>query len=84
MFVKVEGTFMGYIDFNGKRYWTHDKMAPFKPTIIDNGLPSDHSRREDRIQLMNGDMRKAQEGKEMLEEKQRRDAKLRLGNVNSK
>ena len=70
---------MGYIDFNGIRYFDHRELSnicsPYKD--VDNPLPSHSTRRQDAITLSTGDVDKAQELKEELEALQRHDRKLR-------
>lgn len=73
----VIGSIMGYIDFNGKRYWDHEKVRPFKPRIKESPLQSDHTLRDDLKFLKAGDMVQAQAAKVKLEEQQRRDVRLR-------
>ena len=73
---------MGYIDFDGIRYWDirDDEQFPkyFKPDILaPNPLPSDSLKREDRRLLLEVDYDGAQTAKEDLEELQRKDRKLR-------
>jgi len=53
----IEGNYMGYIDFDGVRYWDlRDEDAlpkHFKPNqLAPNSLPSDSTHRADRNQLV--------------------------------
>ena len=73
---------MGYIDFDGVRYWDlRDEIQfpkHFKPQWLEkNPLPSDSTKRGDRMQLCLNDYDEAQKEKELLEEMQRHDRKLR-------
>ena len=78
----VEGNYMGYIDFDGVRYWDlrdEDQFPKhFKPNWLNpKSLPSDSTQRSDRNELVDGDYDAAQVEKEKLEEIQRHDRKLR-------
>ncbi|KAL4463958.1 hypothetical protein ABPG74_005895 [Tetrahymena malaccensis] len=76
---KVYGTYLGYIDFDGVRYFDHRLVTPH--TIFmkqgNDSLESDHKKRLDLITLKQGNVKQAQVEKEVLEEFQRKDAKLR-------
>ena len=77
---KMYGTYMGYIDFDGRRYWDIRRMINFEIRCADlakEALPSDCRNREDSIKLFQGDIETAQANKDMLENKQRADRKLR-------
>lgn len=74
---KVYGTFMGFIEFDDQRYWDYRYVLPFQPIILDTNIGSDHSKREDKIALLKGDIINAQKHKEDMEELQRSDAILR-------
>ena len=74
---RIEGSWLGCIVFDGQQYWAFDQGAKFAAIPIDNPLPSDCRYREDLVHLKKGDMEGAQAWKQKLEEKQRRDAKLR-------
>lgn len=77
---KMFGTYMGYIDFDSRRYWDIRRMNNFEIRCADltkEALPSDCRNREDSIKLFQGDVETAQANKDMLENKQRADRKLR-------
>lgn len=73
---KVTGTYAGYLDFDGCRYWDARQTKGF-PINFRNILPSDSEARQDLILLRQGDMDAAQEAKEDIENLQRTDRKLR-------
>ena len=78
----IEGNYMGYVDFDGVRYWDLRDEAQFpkhfKPDLAEaNPLPSDSTKRLDRMFLRELDYDTAQNEKENLEELQRKDRKLR-------
>jgi len=74
----TEGSWLGSIEFDGKPTWDWQLGLPVSiPKPIDNPLPSDSRFREDLVALQNGDIDLANEMKITLENKQRRDAKLR-------
>ena len=73
---------MGYLNFDGVRYWDirdKDKIhfPPRKEDIVPNSLPSDAVKRTDRIFLEEKPVDEAQVEKERLENLQRHDRKLR-------
>jgi len=71
---KVEGTWMGSLEFDGKKYWNYkDKHTLYKPTPVEDPLPSDSRFRQDLSELEKGDIDSAQEWKNKLEAKQRRE-----------
>jgi hypothetical protein len=74
---KVEGSWLSHIDFDGKRYWDIKEVAPWSIRPAENPLPSDCRYREDLQALLRGDEEEAQRLKVQLEEKQRKEAKLR-------
>ena len=81
---KVQGTWLGYVEFSKagtkdqfEKYWEMGKMQPVRPIPVENPLPSDCRYREDLIKLAEGDEDASQEMKVMLEEKQRRERRLR-------
>lgn len=78
----VDGSWMGYLDFDDVRYWdarqlSHAQRQDPKPVSDDRALPSDARFREDLSFLLHGDLARASEWKGTLEERQRYDAKLR-------
>ncbi|CAK70450.1 unnamed protein product (macronuclear) [Paramecium tetraurelia] len=74
---KLFGSYMGFADFDGIRYWDARVIKPFAMQILKSNLDSDHTKRTDRICMIAGDMNKAQVEKERLEQSQRNDAALR-------
>jgi hypothetical protein len=81
----IEGSWLGYIDFTDtrtnktERLWSIKDTIPNYPQPVSNPLPSDARFREDLIALEKGDLELAQQMKEKLEDKQRREKKLRKG-----
>jgi len=63
----MEGTYLGYIDIDGKRYWDYTKITPHRLNFTDNDLGSDHRVRTDLTTLLSGDVKNAQKEKEKLE-----------------
>ncbi|CAD8213931.1 unnamed protein product [Paramecium octaurelia] len=74
---KLFGSYMGFADFDGVRYWDARVIKPFAMQILKSNLDSDHAKRTDRIFMIQGDMDKAQSEKERLEQLQRKDTALR-------
>ncbi|KAM3145464.1 Oxysterol-binding protein 4 [Paramecium bursaria] len=74
---KIYGSYMGFIEFDGVRYWDHRQNHPFKITFKEPTLESDAQLRGDYVNLKNQNFDKAQEQKELLENVQRNDQKLR-------
>jgi len=72
----VEGSWLGFVDFDGERYWDHTFQASV-PEGIAAPLPSDARYRQDRVLLAQGDVVGAQENKTRIEERQRRERRLR-------
>lgn len=72
------GNWLGYLDWEGVRYWTMagDNAATWRPAS--DPLPSDVRFREDLQELHGGNVVRAQEAKEWMENVQRRDKKLRM------
>jgi len=75
---KITGTYLGYIDFDGIRYWDIREISPYKMDFVSD-LPSSGDNREDLTLLNCGDEDGAQRAKEELEKAQRKDAVLRSG-----
>lgn len=73
---KITGTYCGYFDFDGKRYWDARHIRPYEITYV-KILPSDSEAREDILWLREGDLNAAQRAKETIENLQRHDRKLR-------
>ena len=72
----LTGSFLGYMEFDGVRYWDYRYVDPYKVNF-DIALPSDSEARMDLILLREGNIEEAQKKKEELENIQRRDRKLR-------
>jgi hypothetical protein len=59
---KIYGSYMGFINFDDKRYWDYSVVQPYQFTVLKSELESDHSRRsgnndkpnEDRNHLLKG------------------------------
>lgn len=64
---KCFGSYMGFADFDGVRYWDARIIKPFAMQIFKSTLESDHAKRTDRICMIEGNMDKAQSEKERLE-----------------
>jgi hypothetical protein len=82
---RVEGSWLGAIEFDGKRYWDVKNQKVFKPEPAPEAetLPSDCRYREDILLLKKGDPKGAADAKAKLEDLQRRDAKLRKEELTS-
>ena len=66
------------------RMWTLASETPTRWRAVDEPLPSDCSRRQDLLALAQGaDMKQAQHTKELMENLQREDAKLRKAALDS-
>lgn len=77
---KISGTYMGYVDFDGQRYWDIRHMHNHEiicADLLKEALRSDCRNRGDSIGLIEGDIDRAQQNKDNLEVKQRADRKLR-------
>lgn len=81
----IEGSWLGYVDYTNastnkkERMWNIGEHKPSYPEPVPNPLPSDSRFREDLVALANGDLEGSQQWKEKLEDKQRREKKLRKG-----
>lgn len=73
---RLKGTYLGYMDFDGKRYWDARYMHPF-PIEFETVIPSDADYRGDLQFLKTEKVDQAQRVKEGLENLQRSDRKLR-------
>ena len=77
---EIYGNYMGYMDFDGVRYWDIREIEklwfPIKARET-NTLPSDSTKRLDSVTLKSGDIEAAQIKKEELENLQRHERKLR-------
>ena len=78
---KIFGSFMGYVDFDGVRFWDGRRMQNFEILPVDPRnaltLTSDARNRIDSVALKAGDVDTAQQNKDRLENWQRADRKLR-------
>ena len=78
---KIYGSFMGYIDFDGERFWDGRRMQNFEIQPLNekynHSLESDSRKRIDSVAFRGGDMDLAQVNKDKLENIQRADRKLR-------
>lgn len=59
MLSKLYGSYMGFADFDGVRYWDARIVKPFAMQVLKSNLESDHTKRSDRICMIAGDMKKA-------------------------
>jgi hypothetical protein len=81
---KVEGSWLGAVIFDGQPYWTIEKEEKrLTPAPVENALPSDARFREDCVELAKGNRDAAQDAKNRIEEKQRRDRRLRAQRLQS-
>eukprot|EP00884_Botryococcus_braunii_P015711 jgi/Botrbrau1/2823/Bobra.0125s0032.1 len=72
------GNWLSHLDWDGVRYWTLAEEQPEIWAHEPNPLPSDSSFRQDLAILRDlADLKMAQEAKELLENQQRNDARLR-------
>ena len=72
---------MGFIDFDGKRYWDVRETDMWYTAMKDwevNSLPSDAARRLDVITFKTKDAAKAQIEKDLLESRAQKDEELRI------
>ena len=72
----LQGTYLGYLDFDGVRYWDARFLRPFEINYL-RVLESDAENRKDILVLRSGNVDFAQAAKEELENIQRNDRKLR-------
>ena len=73
----IEGNWIDYVMIDGERYWEIDKQLPLPVTNLTDPLPSDSSYREDLKAFIANNEEEAQKQKEIMEEIQRNDRKLR-------
>mmetsp|Transcript_66392 Transcript_66392/g.163608 ORF Transcript_66392/g.163608 Transcript_66392/m.163608 type:complete len:420 (+) Transcript_66392:186-1445(+) len=73
----IEGSWVGYCDFDSQRYWDHAKLTRVPHASARSKLPSDSTNRADRNALEASDYKEAQAQKTALEEVQRAERKLR-------
>jgi len=81
---KITGTYLGWIEIDGNRYFDYRFLPPFKFHIERSRLGSDFAYRPDLYFLQIGDITRAQKEKEGLEHIQRTDAKLRKAHEEKK
>ena len=80
----IYGTYLGFIEFDGIRYWDARDVKPYVLHKPAKALPSDCRYRHDLQQLAQGNIEAAQQRKEEMEEAQRKDAKLRAAEKKTK
>ena len=73
----IEGNWFDYVMIDGDNYWEIDKVKPGKLVSVPDPLPSDSTFRPDLRAFIEGNDAEAQKQKEILEEIQRNDRKLR-------
>ncbi len=73
----IEGNWIDYVMIDGDKYWELDKVQPEPIVPASNPLPSDSRFRPDLQALAAGNETEAQRQKEIMEELQRNDRKLR-------
>ena len=74
---KIEGYWTMFLDIDKKRYWSFDEYRPYPLANVSDPLPSDSSLRPDLKCMIEENMEEAQVQKDILENIQRRDRKLR-------
>mmetsp|Transcript_19660 Transcript_19660/g.40028 ORF Transcript_19660/g.40028 Transcript_19660/m.40028 type:complete len:458 (+) Transcript_19660:237-1610(+) len=75
----ADGSFLGFLDFDNKRYWEYKHKDCRTEHVLDPlPLPSDSRFRKDRNALESGDVDAAQVHKVEIEERQRRERRLRV------
>ena len=45
---KIYGSYMGFINFDDRRYWDHQRSLPYRLRFQESMLKSDHLKRKDR------------------------------------
>jgi hypothetical protein len=73
---ELQGTYLGFLEFDGVRYWDARYVRPFRVKFL-QVLESDSECRKDMRVLRAGNIDEAQNAKEELENLQRFDRKLR-------
>jgi len=73
----LDGSWLSHLEWDGERVWELERDLPHLQHRPENALPSDCRFREDLQALAKGDLAEGAECKQMLEERQRYDAKLR-------
>lgn len=74
---QISGEWLDSISFDKQKLWEYNELRKYRVEYVNNPLPSDSRFRIDLIALLNEDLRKAQENKDILENIQRADRKLR-------
>ena len=74
---KVEGYWTMFLDIDKQRFWSFDEYRPYPLASIEDPLPSDSSLRPDLKCMVENNLEEAQVQKDILENIQRRDRKLR-------
>ncbi len=77
MLCYIEGNWIDYVMIDGDKYWEIDTVKPLPIVSVKDPLPSDSSNRADLKAFIVGDEVEAQKQKEIMEEIQRNDRKLR-------
>jgi len=72
-----EGQWLEFLVIDGEKYWDLEYDRPATAYEIDDPLPSDSTLRPDMKPLVEGNLDKAQKEKDILEDIQRNDRKLR-------
>lgn len=74
---QIEGSPLENLKFNGKVEWELDYCDVFKPKESETKLKSDSTKRADLVEFNRGMNKKAAMEKELIEQEQRKDRKLR-------
>jgi hypothetical protein len=74
---KIEGYWTLHLDIDNKRYWSFDEFRPYLVAHANNPLPSDSRFRLDLKAWIEDNQEEAQAQKDILENLQRRDNKIR-------
>lgn len=74
---KIEGYWTLFLDIDNKRYWNFDEYRPYLVADAPSPLPSDARFRPDLIAWIEDNLEEAQAQKDIVENLQRRDNKLR-------
>lgn len=73
----LSGTYLGFLNIDDSRYWDGRLMSPIKLELDTETLESDFRKRADLQRLKEYKIVEAQVQKELLEDLQRHDVKLR-------
>jgi hypothetical protein len=74
---KFYGSYLGFLNFDGVRYWDFRYIEAIRIKLEEKPLLSDFRNRADLQLLKEGKIQEAQVEKERIEEMQRKDTKLR-------